>query len=75
MSSVGTDELAQIEVQDSQLRWQEGGGSQPSGNYYGGQPLANLGQADEWYKNPQYLTIIGIGAAALLLVCLMSRKD
>lgn len=69
------DDLTSAEVQDASLRWHEGGGNMPLGFYEGG-GLAAMGvEGDPWYKKPEFLLPIGIGAVGLLLICLLTKKN
>jgi hypothetical protein len=71
-----------LEINDAELRHNEGGGSIPHDwQYYfqgqAAQPLQGLGQiADNpvWYKNPTYIGIVGLGALALAVVMYSSMK-
>jgi hypothetical protein len=67
----GMDELASLETHDAALRYSEG--SLPPGYAQHQQTMSDI-ESPSWYKNPTFLTVVGAGAVALLLVCAMSRK-
>ena len=83
MNDLVPTNMDDLEMNDADLRHQEGGGSIPHDwQYYfqgqAAQPLQGLGQitADPvWYKNPTYISIVGLGAIALAVVLLSAKKD
>jgi len=69
--NASVDDLAALEIHDSALRYAEG--PVPPGY------VQSMGQMEQqgapaWYKNPTFLTVVGAGAVALLLVCVLSKK-
>lgn len=71
------DELDSIESNDALIRFTEGGGPVPAQMHQQFAPMTGLGQtgaSGPWYKSLTFLTIAGLGVAAVLLTIYMAKS-
>jgi hypothetical protein len=79
MNDLAMSDLDSIEMNDAMLRFTEGGGAVPEA-MHSQFPAQGLGQvpggSGPWYKSPTFLTVTGLGIAAVLLtIYLATKKD